>query len=332
MKSISIIGGGSWGTALAESLAKKGFPVEIFLRKEYLAEKINKKHLNTDYFPDHLLSDKITATTSMKRLLDNGQFIFVAVPTQALSRVINRATPYIKNDRIIISTAKGIEENSFKRNSEIIKEAGFENVVVLSGPTHSEEVIKGLPSAAVTACSNLTVAEKVQKLLMSQSFRLYTSDDVIGVELAGAIKNIIAIASGTATGLGFGDNTRAALVTRGLAELRRFGSYFGGKKLTFSGLAGLGDLVVTCSSQKSRNFRCGQLIATGFSAEEAQKKISQVIEGIKTTRAVYKMQKKYNFDFELPITVQIYKVLFSQKSPLQAVNELMEREPKSELE
>ncbi|MFW5985303.1 MAG: NAD(P)H-dependent glycerol-3-phosphate dehydrogenase [Halanaerobiaceae bacterium] len=332
MARIGIVGGGSWGTALAETLARCGHQSNIYVRREKLAREINNNNINHDYFPEYKLSAQIQATNSLQQAVEYGSYIMLAVPTHVLRETADKISQYHIQDKIIISTAKGIEEKSFMRNSEIISGLGFENIVVLSGPTHAEEVIEGNPSAAVVAAEEIKQAQEVQQLLMSKTFRIYTSTDLCGVELAGAVKNIIAIAAGIAAGLGYGDNTRAALVTRGLAEIRRLGSRLGGKSRTFSGLAGLGDLVVTCGSQHSRNFRFGYHIGQGLNSQQAREKIGQVVEGIKTTAAVYNMVQQKSFNIELPITKQIYMVLFDHKSPLQAVDELMLRDPKRELE
>nr|WP_286170401.1 NAD(P)H-dependent glycerol-3-phosphate dehydrogenase [Halocella sp. SP3-1] len=332
MKKITIIGGGSWGTAIAQLLADNGHQVLLYLRDKKQKFNINQRRRNAKYFPQKELSKNITATLNLQEAVNLAEIIFFAVPTYATRKVAQAIRPFITDKKIIVSTAKGIEEDTFLRNSEIIKEVLDLPVVVLSGPTHAEEVIKGLPTAAVVASLCQNKAVEVQDLLMSASFRVYTNPDLVGVEFAGAIKNIIALAAGIADGLAYGDNTKAALVTRGLHEMSRLGYTMGGKLLTFAGLTGMGDLVVTCTSMHSRNRRFGIKIGEGLELSEAYKSINQVVEGVRTTRAVYEWFKKQKFDFEIPITREIYNVLFNNKDPLQAVDDLMLRGPKHEIE
>ena len=261
-----------------------------------------------------------------------GDYIVIAVPTDATRNIMRKIESFLHNEQILISTAKGIEEETHLRNSQIIQGYSSNPVVVLSGPTHAEEVINELPSAAVIAGYDRKIAEKCQDLFMSSTFRIYTNPDITGVEMGGAVKNIIAMAAGIADGLGYGDNTMAALITRGLTEMSRLGSYMDCKLLTFAGLSGMGDLVVTCASNHSRNRRFGINIGKGMTFDKALNKVGQAVEGIKTTRAIYQWMKEENFDFELPITQQIYQVLFEKKDPLQAVDDLMLRGPKHEME
>ena len=329
---IAVIGGGSWGTALATILAKNNYDVDIYIRENYLIEDINQKHINTDYFPDIKLADNINATSDLQKVVESAAQIVVSVPTDATRTIMNEIKPYLDSDKILISTAKGIEENTYLRNSQIINEITDNPVVVLSGPTHAEEVVKELPSAAVAASKNRKNAEKVQDMFMTRTFRVYTNPDVVGVEMGGAIKNIIAIAAGITDGLGYGDNSMAALITRGLMEISRLGSYFDSNLLTYAGLSGMGDLVVTCTSEHSRNRRFGYNIGQGMKFEDSLKKVGQAVEGIKTTKAVKQWMKEENFDFELPITTEIYRVLFEEKDPLNAVDDLMLRGPKHEME
>jgi glycerol-3-phosphate dehydrogenase (NAD(P)+) len=329
---ITIIGGGSWGTAIAQLLSKNNYKVLICLRDEKNKDSINYCHLNKRYFPEYELSLNINATCDLEKAVKYSSYIVLAVPTHASRSVINNIRPFLNDNHIFIITAKGIEEDTYLRNSEIIKELTVNPFVILSGPTHAEEVIKGLPSAAVIAADNKELAKEIQYLFMTSSFRVYTNTDVIGVELSGAVKNIIALASGIADGLNYGDNTKAALITRGLSEMRCLGQYLGGKTLTFSGLAGLGDLIVTCTSMHSRNRRFGIEIGKGNSFDNALKKINQVVEGVKTTRAIYNCIKEKNINVELPITNQVYQVLFNNKDPLKAVNDLMLRDAKHEIE
>ncbi|MFW5999230.1 MAG: NAD(P)H-dependent glycerol-3-phosphate dehydrogenase [Halanaerobiaceae bacterium] len=331
---VSIIGGGSWGTAIGQTLASKGHEVLISVIEEGLKEDINKKHVNSIYFPDVELNSRVRATYDLEEVVGFSSYLVISVPTQVTRKVISRVAPRLDEEQIIISTAKGLEEDTFLRNSEIIAEKCDNRVVVLSGPTHAEEVIRGMPSAAVVAAGDEELGERIQELFMSRRFRLYTNPDMVGIELAAAVKNIMAVAAGIADGLGYGDNTQAALITRGLTEISRFGMQFGGQPLTFAGLAGLGDLVVTCTSKHSRNRSFGHYIGQGYSYSEALEKVKQVVEGVKTTRAVYTWykEKENELDFDIPITTQVYKVLFEEKNPHTAVDDLMLRGPKYELE
>src|SRR6056297_2188233 len=286
----SVIGGGSWGTALAQLLGRNNYQVLVYVRDKEIKNSINKK-----YFPDIKLVENIKATNDIEKVVNYSPIIILSVPTQVTRKIMKKIMDYITKDTIIVSTAKGIEEGTYLSNREIIKEYGVNNVTVLSGPTHSEEVIRGIPSAAVIASENKKLATKIQDLFMSSDFRFYVNSDVVGVEIAGAVKNIIALAAGAADGLGYGDNSKAALITRGLREISRFGKLLGGDPLTFSGLAGMGDLVVTCTSMHSRNRRFGINIGKGMSFQEALDSIGQVVEGIDTTRAIYNWvkEKKY---------------------------------------
>ncbi len=329
---ITIIGGGSWGTAIASLLAYNNHQVLIYLREKKLKESINIDHVNKVYFPNIELSTAVSATNDLEKAVSFGEIIFLTVPTYATREIIIKLKPFLKKDQLIVSTAKGFEEGSFQRNSEIIKEYVSNTVTVLSGPTHAEEVINSLPSAVVVASSNRKKAQKIQDLMMSPYFRVYTNPDVIGVETGGAVKNIIAVASGITDGLGYGDNSRAALITRGLHEMSRLGQKLGARLLTFAGLAGMGDLVVTCTSMYSRNRRLGIKIGQGLTLKEALDNINQAVEGVKTTHAIFNWCHQFAPDLELPITNQAYQVLFNNKNPHKAVEDLMLRGPKHEIE
>lgn len=329
---IAVIGAGSWGTALGNLLAENGNKVKIYARDPKTVASINEQHINSKYFPKHQLNKNLQASNDLKKTLTKVETIVISVPTQALKNVLKKLDNIIKKDKIIVSTAKGIDQNSFKTNSEMIKEAGFKRVVVLSGPTHAEEVMQKLPTAIVAAAKNKEDAEKVQDLFMSKYFRVYTNPDVKGVELGGALKNVIAVASGICDGLNFGDNTRAALITRALNEMNRFVDFHGAKTLTLAGLSGMGDLVVTCTSMHSRNRCFGIEIGKGKSLNEARDEVKQVVEGVKTTKAIYNWLNSDQIDLEMPITSQVYQVLFEDKDPYQAVEELMLRSKKHEME
>jgi len=329
---VSIIGGGSWGTAIAQVIANNGYPVLIYVRNSKQRESINNNNLNKKYFPDFKLSKHIKASNSLEEVSKFGNVVIMAVPTHASREILEKIKGMINDNQIIVSTAKGIEEKTYNRNSQIIREYLDNPLIVLSGPTHAEEVIKSLPTAVVAASKDKKCAESIQEIMMSSKFRVYTNPDIVSVEIGGAIKNIIAIAAGIADGLGYGDNTKAALVTRGLHEMSRLGVTMGGKLLTFAGLTGMGDLVVTCASMHSRNRRLGIKIGQGLSLDEALYEIRQTVEGVRTTRALYDWFRSGEYEFDIPITKQIYKVLFNDKNPLKAVDDLMLRGPKHEIE
>lgn len=331
-KKVAVIGGGSWGTALANILAQNANDVQIYCRDKRQVEIINHHHVNKRYFPEKKLKNTLQATNDLESAILFADIIVMSVPTQVTREVMEEISNFINGDEIFVSTAKGIEEKTYMVNSDIIKSFGADKVVVLSGPTHAEEVINESPTAIVAASPDQKVAEIIQDLFMAPSFRVYTNPDIIGVELGGAVKNIIALASGICDGLNFGDNTRAALITRGLMEMSRLGISQGGRPMTFAGLSGMGDLVVTCTSMHSRNRRFGIEIGKGLSLEEAQNKVKQVVEGVRTTAAISKWKENKNFDFDMPITDEVYNVLFKNKDPYIAVEELMLRGPKHEME
>jgi glycerol-3-phosphate dehydrogenase (NAD(P)+) len=329
---IAVIGAGSWGTALANLLAENGNQVKIYARDAEVVDSINNENLNYKYFPEHKLNNNLTAYNNLNDCLANTEVVVISVPTSAVKEVLNNSRDLISQDTIIVSTAKGIDASSFKTNSEMIKEVGFNNVVVLSGPTHAEEVMEKLPTAIVSAAKSKNVAEKVQDLFMSKYFRVYTNPDVKGVELGGALKNVIAVASGICDGLNYGDNTRAALITRALNEMSHFVNYHGAKTMTLAGLSGMGDLVVTCTSMHSRNRRFGIEIGKGKTLAEAENKVKQVVEGVKTAKGIYKWLNSKDRELEMPITKEVYQILFKNKDPKQAVEELMLRTKKHEME
>lgn len=329
---ITIIGGGSWGTAIAQIFANNGHEVLIYVRNQGLKNDINELNINSRYFPEIKLSENIRATDCLEEASTYGDILVLAVPTHVNREILEEIRGNVRKEQIIVSTAKGMEEETFLRNSQIIKEYLDNPIVVLSGPSHAEEVMWGLPTTVVAASKDKKVAQLIQKSMMSSKFRVYTNPDIIGVEIGGAIKNIIAIAAGISDGLGYGDNTKAALITRGLYEMSKIGAAMGGKLLTFAGLSGMGDLVVTCTSEYSRNRNFGVKIGEGHTLAEALKEIGQTVEGVRSTKAFYRWYQKGNFDFEIPITSQIYKVLFEEKDALQAVEDLMLRCPKQEIE
>jgi glycerol-3-phosphate dehydrogenase (NAD(P)+) len=327
---ITFLGGGSFGTALAVMLAKKGLNVNVWDRESSVVEDINIKKENIKYMSGVVIPAGITATMSIEDAIDNSKYIVLAVPSHVIRDICKKIKNKISKDQIVISIAKGIEEKSKKRLSQVIKEELPDNpVVILSGPSHAEEVAQDIPTTVVVTSENMNYAKEVQDLFMTNKFRVYTNDDIIGVEIGGAVKNIIALAAGISDGIGFGDNTKAALMTRGMTEIIRIGTKLGGKSETFSGLTGMGDLIVTCTSMHSRNRRAGILIGKGASAEEAIREVGMVVEGIKACKAFYELKEELHV--EMPITDALYKVLFEKKDPKYAVVELMTRDKKGEI-
>ncbi|WP_168119171.1 NAD(P)H-dependent glycerol-3-phosphate dehydrogenase [Paenibacillus sp. HB172176] len=329
----AVIVGGSWGTALASVLACNDFDVQIWTRSEEQAAEINDRHTNKKYLPGIELSLSISATTNIEHALHDAELALFAAPSGAMRAVASMAAPFLEADTLCVHATKGFEAESLKRMSIVLSEElrrPAESIVVLSGPSHAEEVIRKQPTTVVVAAEKLSAAEQAQDAFMTQAFRVYTNNDVVGVEVAGAIKNIIALGAGLTDGLQFGDNAKAALLTRGLAEISRLGSALGASPLTFAGLAGVGDLVVTCTSKHSRNWRAGYMLADGTPLSEVLERMGMVVEGVRTTKAAYKLAKDANV--EMPITEQLYAVLFEGKSPKDAVEHLMGRLKTHEIE
>ena len=328
-KKIGIIGSGGWGTALAQLLSENGHKATLWCHEEETAEEINKYHTNKEFLPDVNLSKSLLAVSADKKL--KGQDIYViATPTQYIRTVFEKNDFHIK-DKPVINVAKGIEQKTLFRVSQIVKVAAGvspENYVVLTGPSHAEEVARKTPTTVVAASDNYSLAKECQDIFNNEKFRVYTSEDVTGCELGGSLKNVIAIAAGIIDGLELGDNTKAALITRGLAEITRLGVALGAKQETFSGLSGLGDLFVTCNSRHSRNRSVGEKIGRGKSAEDITKDMKMVAEGVKTTESAYELGLKH--DVEMPISAQMYKILFEKQKPQEAINELMTRRTKRE--
>ncbi|OPY58934.1 MAG: Glycerol-3-phosphate dehydrogenase (NAD(P)+) [Pelotomaculum sp. PtaU1.Bin035] len=331
---IGVIGAGSWATALAVLLAKKGCSVKMWARRSALADEINTTRANSSYLPGVAVPPNIEVTVDQERVFWGAEAVIFGVPSHAFRETVRNTLPFFTRDAVFINTAKGIEETSLCRlSAAFAEEAGpemLERYVILSGPSHAEEVGRELPTAVVAASQRAESAEQVQDLFMGERFRVYTNPDLAGVELGGALKNIIALGTGIAEGLGFGDNAKAALMTRGMAEITRLGITLGANPLTFAGLAGVGDLIVTCTSIHSRNRRAGIAIGEGSSPEEALARVKMVVEGVRTTRAVYQLSSRCTV--EMPITDQIYKVLFEGLSPETAVNNLMNRGRTREME
>ena len=328
MSKITFLGGGSFGSALAVLLAEKNNIVNIYDRNESVVNEINIKRTNEKYMNDLRFPDTITAFNNIEEAIDGTDYIVLSVPSHVIRSMCKMLKGKISKDIPIISIAKGIEENSDKRLSSVIEEELDNPVVILSGPSHAEEVAMKLPTTIVSTSKNMKYATDVQDLFMTSYFRIYTNDDIIGVEIGGAVKNIIALAAGVIDGLGYGDNTKAALLTRGMKEITRVGIALGGKVETFYGLTGMGDLIVTCTSMHSRNRRAGLLIGKGMSVEEALKEVGMVVEGVKACKAFYELKEKIGIS--MPITDGLYKGLFEGKNPKSIVDELMNRDKKSE--
>lgn len=329
--SIGVLGGGSWGTALAILLADKGYKTVIWSRNKEQVEDMNATRMNNKYLPGVTFPEMLEVTNNIEEAIKNRKVILLSVPTHSIRQVLDDNKHIINSNQIIVNVAKGIENDTLKRVSEIVDEILPNNkYVMLSGPSHAEEVAVHIPTTVVSSSRCKATAEYIQDVFMTSNFRVYTNPDVIGVELGGALKNIIALAAGITDGLEYGDNTKAALMTRGTFEMARLGVALGADKSTFSGLSGVGDLIVTCTSMHSRNRRAGILIGQGKTVEEATKEVGMVVEGIKTTKSAYKLAEKYNI--EMPITNELYKVLYEGSDVCEAVNNLMGRPKKHETE
>jgi len=333
-KEMGVIGAGSWGTALANLLAEKGYAVALWVFEPDLCEILKRERENPVYLPKFILSENIKPTTSFAEVCLDKDILVSVTPSHVVRGVISQTLPYLSDRSIIISASKGIESDSLMTMSHVLKEVLpgnlHKNIVYLSGPSFAKEVIQKTPTAVAVASENMEAAGIVQETFATSYFRVYTNSDVIGVELGGAVKNVIAIAAGVSDGLGFGYNTRAALITRGLAEISRLGVKMGANPLTFSGLAGLGDLVLTCTSDLSRNRSVGFSLGRGVKLKEILNEMKMVAEGVKTTKAVYRIAK--NLGVEMPITEQIYRLLYEDKPARDVVTELMTRDLKCELD
>ncbi len=328
MSKITFLGGGSFGSALAVLLAEKNNIVNIYDRDQNVVNEINIKRKNEKYMKELMFPKGVTAFNNIEEAVEGADYIVLSVPSHVIRSMCKMIRGKISKDIPIISIAKGIEENSDKRLSVVIEEELDNPIVILSGPSHAEEVAMKLPTTIVSTSKNMKYAADVQDLFMTSYFRIYTNDDIIGVEVGGAVKNIIALAAGIIDGLGYGDNTKAALLTRGMREITRVGIALGGKAETFYGLTGMGDLIVTCTSMHSRNRRAGFLIGQGMSVEEALKEIGMVVEGVKACRAFYQLKEK--IAISMPITDGLYKGLFEGKDTKTIIDELMNRDKKSE--
>lgn len=330
---IAVLVAGSWGTALASVLAANHPQVYLWTRHADQVEEMNGKHTNEHFLPGVTLPSNIIATTSMEDAVTGAKAVVIVAPSSAMREVTRNLKAFWKEGTLCVHATKGFETETMKRMSTVIsEELGIEEekVVVLSGPSHAEEVVRHCPTTVVVASQDEAAAVQAQDLFMNNDFRVYTNRDLVGVELAGALKNIIALGAGMSDGLGYGDNAKAALITRGIAEISRVGTELGANPMTFAGLAGIGDLVVTATSRHSRNWRAGSMLGQGKPLQEVLDSMGMVVEGIRTTKAAHSIA--VNMGVQMPITDQIYQVLFEGRSPRAAVEALMGRNPKAELE
>lgn len=328
---ISVIGAGSWGTAISVLLAKKGMNVRLWARDKELVEKVKNTRENSDYLPGIVLAGNILMSSDIEYCCSESSIIIIASPSHAMRDICGQIREFISKEQVIVSLAKGIENVTLLRMSEIIKELMPENeVAVVSGPSHAEEVARGIPTAVVASSRKRAVAEYIQDAFMTPLFRVYTNPDIIGVELGGALKNIIALGAGIIDGLELGDNTKAAVMTRGIVEMSRLGESMGASRNTFTGLSGIGDLIVTCTSMHSRNRRAGIAIGQGKSVEEVLGGTKMVVEGIRTTKSAYQLAHRHKV--EMPITQEIYNLLFDNSDIRNSVMNLTMRSKTHEME
>lgn len=329
MAKVSVIGAGSWGTALALVLHDNGHEVTVWSISEPEIDMLTKERQHKDKLPGVMLPEDMTFTTDLSLACYDKDLLVLAVPSVYTRSTSQLMSPLVSKNQVIVNVAKGIEENSLMTLSDIIEEEIPQAMVaVMSGPSHAEEVGRRMPTTCVVGAKKKEIAELVQNIFMNRVFRVYISPDVLGIELGGALKNVVALAAGMADGLGYGDNTKAALITRGISEISRLGVKMGGKAETFAGLTGIGDLVVTCSSMHSRNRRAGVLIGQGKTMEEATEEVQMVVEGVYSAKAALALAKKY--DVEVPIIEYVNKILFEHMSAKECVLALMDRDKKEE--
>ncbi|MBI4482993.1 MAG: NAD(P)-dependent glycerol-3-phosphate dehydrogenase [Acidobacteria bacterium] len=331
MKTVSVIGAGSWGTALAVLLAGIGHSVRLWARRVELAEALIKERENKAYLPGVVIPPAVSVYHDLGAVLQNAQLVLSAIPSHTVREIYTKMLPHLDSDMILVSATKGIENETLMRMSEVIRDVvGVfrPRIVALSGPSFAREVVLGHPTTVVAASSDAEAAAVVQRECSAPHFRIYRNSDLTGTELGGSVKNVIAIAAGVVRGLGFGSNTLAGLVCRGLAEMRRLAAALGARQETLSGLAGLGDLVLTCTGELSRNRSVGVELGRGRALEEITARTSMVAEGIRTTPATLRLAQKHHV--EMPITEQMHAVLYERKPPRQAIEELMVRSLKDE--
>ena len=333
MAKISVIGSGGWGIALAILLHRNTHNLTIWSFDKKEAEELKISRENKTKLPNILIPEDVKVTDDLNEAVNNKDILILAVPSKAIRSISKSLKDIIKEEQIIVNVAKGLEENTLKTMTDIIEEE-LKNknpkVAVLSGPSHAEEVGRGIPTTCVVSSHNKELTLYLQNIFMNPAFRVYTSPDMIGIEIGGALKNVIALAAGIADGLNYGDNTKAALITRGIKEISTLGVAMGGEQSTFYGLTGLGDLIVTCASMHSRNRRAGILLGQGKTLDEAIKEVNMVVEGVYSAKSALMAAKKYNV--EIPIIEQVNAVLFENKNAAEAVNELMLRDKKLEIQ
>ena len=329
MARIGILGAGSWGTALAILLHDNGHDVTVWSIHEKEVEMLNTTRRHESKLPGVEIPEGILFTTDMKETMSDKDVCVLAVPSPFIRSTCQKMKAYVRAGQIIVNVAKGIEESTLNTLTDIIEEEmPYADACVLSGPSHAEEVSRRLPTTCVVSARTRKTAEYLQSVFVSPVFRVYISPDMLGIELGGALKNVIALAAGTADGLGYGDNTKAALITRGIAEIARLGIKMGGRPETFYGLTGIGDLIVTCASVHSRNRKAGYLMGKGYTMQEAMDEVQMVVEGVYSAKAALTLAQKYQV--EMPIVEQVNKVLFENKNAEEAVKELMIRDKKME--
>ncbi len=333
MKHISVIGAGSWGTAISNLLAEKGFKVHLWARQAEVAEIINTNRRNPYYLTDLQLSSSLVATSSLQEAVEGSDLIVLVVPSHAMKSIVSELAKVTRGAPPMVSLTKGLDPDSLKTMSKVLIEFFPDarlRVAALSGPNHAEEVSQKIPSATVVGSVSDRTAKLIQDIFMTPYFRVYTNSDLIGIEIGAAIKNVIAIAAGISDGLGYGDNTKASLMTRGLAEMTRLGIVLGANPLTFAGLSGVGDLIVTCTSRYSRNRAAGMKLAEGKTIDQISKQTKMVAEGIRTAKSIYQLAQRHRV--EMPISRAVYQVIYENKDPHDCVRELMSRGATSELE
>ena len=329
MKKVAFIGGGSFGTALAILLSKKGIQSNVFDIDKDVVDDININRKNDRYIKGLYINEEVRAFTDLNEAIDNVDYLVLSVPSHVVRNICKELNDKLNSNTIIINIAKGIENETYLRLSEVIEEELENPVVILSGPSHAEEVAFDIPTSVVVASKNIKAADEIQELFMTENFRVYKSQDVIGIEIGGAIKNVIALAAGICDGIGYGDNTKAALISRGMTEIVRIGTKLGGNLQTFFGLTGIGDLVVTCASRHSRNRKAGYLIGKGIDIDDVINEVGMVVEGIKATKVFFDLKESLNI--EMPIIDAIYKVVFENLEIDSAVKMLLTRDKKDEV-
>lgn len=326
---IAVIGSGSWGTAIAVMLSSRGHDVYLWSWIQEETDRLARDRENKEFLPDIKFPDTIHCTHDMQKCTENAELIITAAPSPATRTTAKQLAPFVDEGQKIVNISKGLEEGTLLRLSEVYaEEIPQADISVMSGPSHAEEVSRGLPTTNVVASKSIETAKSIQDIFMGDMFRVYTSTDIAGVELGGALKNVIALCAGISDGLGYGDNTKAALMTRGLAEIARLGKAMGAEESTFMGLSGVGDLIVTCTSMHSRNRRAGILLGEGKSLQETLDIVHMVVEGVNTATAAYELSKKYNVT--MPIVEEAYDILFNGKNAREAVLSLMTREKREE--